>query len=149
MVNFDGVVFDMDGVLFDTESVSKRGWLQVGREMNIPDIAETLKNCTGVTQPTMRAYFAKRYGADFPYDEFHVRVTKLFREALARDGVQLMPGVRELLTWLKANGKAVAIASSSSMEVICHHLDERGLRPMFDAIMSGDRVVNGKPDPEI
>lgn len=149
MVNFDAVVFDMDGVLFDTESVSKRGWFQVAEEMNVPDIAETLKNCTGVTQPTMRAYFVGRYGTEFPYDEFHNRTVKLFRETLAREGVKLMPGVRELIEWLKSQGKAIAIASSSSMNVILEHLDEHGLRPYFDAIMSGDRVQNGKPNPEI
>lgn len=149
MVSFDAIVFDMDGVLFDTESVSKRGWFKVAQEMNIPDIAETLKNCTGVTQPTMRAYFQTRYGADFPYDDFHTRTSTLFYETLEREGVQLMPGVKELLAWLRAQGKAIGIASSSRMEVILHHLDQHDLRPYFDAILSGDRVQNGKPDPEI
>lgn len=149
MVNFDAVVFDMDGVLFDTESVSKRCWFAVAEEMNIPDIAETLRNCTGVTKAFQRAYFAKRYGADFPFEEFDARTNQRIRDVFARDGIGLMPGVRELLMWLKAQGKSIAIASSSNMSAILHHLDEHDLRPYFDAIMSGDRVQNGKPDPEI
>lgn len=149
MVSYEAVVFDMDGVLFDTESVSKRGWFQVAREMDIPDIAESLKNCTGVTEPVMHAFLMNRYGPDFPYAEFRARTGRLFREALEREGVQLMPGVEEILEYLKAQGKAIAIASSSGMDVILHHLDAHGIRHYFDAIMSGDSVQNGKPNPEI
>ena len=44
MVSYEAVVFDMDGVLFDTETVSKKGWIQTAQEMGIPDIEESLKN---------------------------------------------------------------------------------------------------------
>lgn len=149
MVRYEAVVFDMDGVLFDTETVSKRGWTQVGREMNLPDIEEALRCCTGVTRPFMRAFLTRRYGPDFSYEAFRARTEELFQQTIAREGVRLMPGVRGLLEYLRAQGKGIAIASSSDKAAIVHHLDEHGLRPYFDAIISGDQVQNGKPHPEI
>ena len=149
MVSYEAVVFDMDGVLFDTETVSKKGWIKTAQEMGIPDIEESLKNCTGVTEPAMRAYLTGRYGSDFPYEAFRARTSALFQETIEREGVRLMPGVKEILDFLKAQGKAIALASSSRMQSIMHHLDAHGMAHYFDAILSGDQVQNGKPDPEI
>ena len=94
MVSYEAVVFDMDGVLFDTETVSKKGWIQTAQEMGIPDIEESLKNCTGVTEPAMRAYLTGRYGSNFPYEAFRARTSALFQETIEREGVRLMPGVK-------------------------------------------------------
>lgn len=74
------IVFDMDGVLIDTETLSMKFWNKIAEENQIENIEDTLIQCIGITAPETEALFARTYGADFPYQKFRSEVSKLFRE---------------------------------------------------------------------
>ena len=67
----NAVIFDMDGVIFDTERIWIECWSPVGKAHNIRDIEKVLRDeCVGITAAAMKASLQKAYGADFPYDEY-------------------------------------------------------------------------------
>lgn len=142
------IVFDMDGVLFDTERICGIVWMEICKEIGFKDGEIALKNCTGLNRESERRYFEEHH-PDIDFEWFINRLTKDFTAYTDRNGIPLKTGTRELLTWLKGNMWKTAMATSSRMEAALHHLEMTGLREMFDEIITGDMVKKGKPDPEI
>ena len=90
------IAFDMDGVLFDTERISKSTWVQVGREWNLPGIEKLLNRGMGLNYEDTRILFSEKYGKDFPYDDFRTRCSEIFEEELSKEGLPMKPGVVEV-----------------------------------------------------
>ncbi|MCI2205999.1 MAG: HAD family phosphatase, partial [Oscillospiraceae bacterium] len=67
------IAFDMDGVLFDTERISKSTWTQVGKEWNLPGVESLLNRAMGLNYEDTRTLFFKKYGKNFLYDDFRTR----------------------------------------------------------------------------
>lgn len=143
------VVFDMDGVIFDSERLVIDCWKPVAEKYGIPDIEEACYECMGINAALTKELMQKRYGRDFPYDAYKKEMSALFFER-AKDGkLPQKPGVKELLVFLKEHGFKTALASSTRREVVYRELKEGGLITYFDEIVCGDMVSNSKPDPEI
>ncbi len=145
----ESVVFDMDGVLFDTEKVCLDVWYQIGKEMNIADIGIDVTKCVGLNSNDTRQFFLNQYGIEFPYDEFRDRSSQLFHKILDTEGLPIKPGVIELLNFLQDNNYKIALATSTNKANVMKYLDEAGITHYFQTIVTGDMVVHGKPDPEI
>lgn len=145
----ESVVFDMDGVLFDTEKVCLDVWYQIGKEMNIADIGIAVTKCVGLNSNDTRQFFLNQYGIEFPYDEFRDRSSQLFHKILDTEGLPIKPGVIELLNFLQDNNYKIALATSTNKANVMKYLDEAGITHYFQTIVTGDMVVHGKPDPEI
>lgn len=145
MQNFDAVVFDMDGVIFDSEKLVVECWKQIADKYGIEDIENTCKKCMGITREVTKLLFKEKYGEDFPYDEYKEEMRELFFS----QELPLKTGVRELLQSLKNNGKLVALASSTRSEVVTKELAEADLIQYFDELVCGDMVERSKPDPQI
>lgn len=143
------VIFDMDGVLTDTEEVSARAWRQSGALQQIKDMEATILDCIGRNENDMREYFAKKYGADFEYQTFRQNKNRIFEEILETEGIPVKKGVRELLSFLKAEGYGIGLASSTREVNIRKRMEKIGLLPYFCTITAGDMVKHSKPDPEI
>ena len=80
-----GVIFDMDGTLFDTERLYTIAWKQVGEEMGYSITTELLNQCRGKTAAIIRGIFEDTFGREFRYEEARQRKDEIFMEMLARD----------------------------------------------------------------
>lgn len=142
------IVFDMDGVLFDTERVYFEAWDKVAAEMNL-DITEVLPLCAGHNNADITAIFNNYFGGKAFYEEFGPRKNQAFHDILKERGLPEKEGLHEIMEFLKANGYAIALATSTRREAAESHLRQAGILHCFDALATGDMFTHGKPDPEI
>ncbi len=145
----DGVVFDVDGVLFDTERLAHRIWLTVSREMGWPQVGEAYLEFVGRNRTDTVERMAALFGPDFPGMDFMLTCSAKTQEYMEREGVPLKPGVREILAELKGRGVPLAIATSTGMERTSRRMELAGLAPYFRHMVTGDQVRHSKPHPEI
>lgn len=143
------VVFDMDGVIFDSERAVMQCWKEVASRHNIPDIEKAILACTGTTMVRTREIMLNLYGADFPYDEYARESSAIFHSRYDGGRLPMKPGVKELLTFLKERGKKIALASSTRQQVVTDELRDAGIIEYFDRIICGDMVSRSKPAPDI
>lgn len=145
----NAIIFDMDGVLFDTERVSCECWEEVGAAMRLGDLSEGIRGCVGLNRNDAEILMHRLYGEDFPFDEFRETVHALMRQRFLEEGIPLKEGVREILEYLTQNGYIIGIASSTSKKAVMDHLDKTGLSGYFRAVITGDMVEHSKPNPDI
>lgn len=143
------VVFDMDGVIFDSERAVMQCWKEVASRHNIPDIEKAILACTGTTMVRTREIMLNLYGADFPYDEYARESSAIFHSRYDGGRLPMKPGVKELLTFLKEHDKKIALASSTRQHVVTDELRDAGVIEYFDRIICGDMVSRSKPAPDI
>ena len=146
---YKAVVFDLDGVLFDSERAVMQCWKEVASRHNIPDIEKAILACTGTTMVRTREIMLNLYGADFPYDEYARESSAIFHSRYDGGRLQMKPGVKELLTFLKEHDKKIALASSTRQQVVTDELRDAGVIEYFDRIICGDMVSRSKPAPDI
>lgn len=146
---YNAVVFDMDGVIFDSERAVMQCWKEVASRHNIPDIEKAILACTGTTMVRTREIMLNMYGADFPYDEYARESSAIFHSRYDGGRLPMKPGVKELLTFLKERGKKIALASSTRQQVVTDELRDAGIIEYFDRIICGDMVSRSKPAPDI
>ena len=143
------VIFDMDGVLFDTEIMSSQAWFQLAEEMRLGDITELTRDCIGRNRTDIILQFQKKFGQDFNAEEFLTKGRNLMMERIDREGLPLMKGTAEILQYLKEKGYITGVASSSGTRTVMSHMKLSGLLPYFQAIIGGDQVTLSKPRPDI
>ncbi len=146
---YKAVVFDMDGVIFDSERAVMQCWKEVASRHNIPDIEKAILACTGTTMVRTREIMLNLYGADFPYDEYARESSVIFHSRYDGGRLPMKPGVKELLTFLKEHNKKIALASSTRQQVVTDELRDAGIIEYFDRIICGDMVSRSKPAPDI
>lgn len=143
------VVFDMDGVLFDTERLYDKAWRIAAEELKMDDIEYIISSCRGVNEQDSRKIFGNKYGEKVSYSEARNLVNKIGGEIIKENGVPIKNGVYELLEYLKENKFGIALASSTRKDVVLSYLEEVKIVNYFDAIVTGDMIENGKPEPDI
>lgn len=146
---YKAVVFDMDGVIFDSERAVMQCWKEVASRHNIPDIEKAILACTGTTMVRTREIMLNLYGADFPYDEYARESSAIFHSRYDGGRLPMKPGVKELLTFLKEHDKKIALASSTRQQVVTDELRDADIIEYFDRIICGDMVSRSKPAPDI
>ena len=143
------VIFDMDGVIFDTERLSQICWGEAAPRFGITDIDQTLPECTGVTETVVRGIFRRRYGEDFPYDAFRAECARVMWEKCPDGVLPMKDGARELLEQLRGLRVPVALATSTRRALVEEELAAAGIDSLFDYILCGDMVRVSKPAPDI
>ena len=143
------VLFDMDGVLFDTEIVMKEGWQKAARELNFTLTEEHLSQMRGSALPRSRKLFEEWFHGKVTYDEGRAIRTAYLNDYIRRNGVPEKPGLHEFLSWLKEHSIKVAVATSTTRRVAEDYWKQSGIDQYIDASVCGDEVINSKPDPEI
>lgn len=148
-LSFDGVVFDADGTLFDTENLMYEVWVEVGEEMNFPYPGREYLDYVGLNRAAVLALMKERYGEGFDGAEFMVRCVARLSQRIENEGVPLKPGVREILSFLQERNVPIGLATSTHRVRTQRRLELCGLTDYFQAVTTGDEVSKGKPDPEI
>ena len=145
----EAVVFDMDGLIFDSERLVLDSWIEVGKKYNIRDIEEVFRLCIGTNKVKTREIVDAHYGKDFPYESFGAEASAIFREWMEKDGLPIKPGVEKTLRILKERGIPLGLASSTRVAVVTEELKETGLYDYFQVVMGGDQLKRSKPEPDI
>ena len=146
---YDAVVFDMDGVIFDSERATMVCWLELADKYVIPNIEEAFLACTGTTMVRTREIMLERYGEEFPYDEYAKEASLMYHSKYDGGRLPMKKGVIELLTFLKDEGKKIALASSTRKQTVISQLKDAGILDFFDEVICGDMVERSKPAPDI
>lgn len=142
-------LFDMDGVLFDTEQLAIKAWDWVGEKIGIGKAGYMVFKTMGRTTEESVKIFKKEYGDRFNNDDFQKAYKEYLDDYYSKNGVPIKKGLIELLRYLDICGYKTAVASSSSKKSVLHHLIDTKTDDYFDAIVCGDMVTKSKPDGEI
>lgn len=143
------VVFDMDGVLFDTEALVLSCWKLVGEKYGLKDIEEAFRRCIGTNSAQTRKIVCDFWGEALDYEKFRREASYVFRRKVDAHGIPVKRGARELLSYLKVNGYRTGLATSTRRQAAEQELEQAGLLRFFPVIVGGDMVTHSKPHPEI
>lgn len=146
---YAAVVFDMDGVIFDSERLVIECWKVIAGKYSIVDVETVCWECLGTNKEASRRKFLEYYGENFPYDAYKSEMSALYHERYSGGRLPMKPGIKELLIFLRENGKHTALASSTRRQVVTQELADAGLMGYFDEIICGDMVARSKPEPDI
>ena len=148
-MGLQGVVFDVDGVLFDSERLMHQVWREISTEMGYPNVWKDYLEYVGIGRDAIFQKMTALYGPDFPKEEFLTACSQRLQDRMERDGVPLKPGVTELLEFLSTHHIPIALATSTASVRTLRRLELTGLGHYFKAIITGDQVKRGKPAPDI
>lgn len=143
------VIFDMDGVIFDSERLVLDSWEKVGKKYGIKDVGKTLTDCIGTNKVKTQMIVQEHYGKEFDYEKYSKEASLLFREYVRENGLPVKKGVGELLQYLKDENIPVGLASSTRLAVVEEELRQAGLYDYFQVIVGGDQLKRSKPEPDI
>lgn len=144
-----GVLFDMDGLVLDTEKLYARFWMEACHFYGFPMTREQALRMRAANSRLSTELLHGFFGPEAEYRILRPKRIELMDAYIAEHGVETKPGIRELLRFLKERGIATAITSSSPLDRIQSHLTRVGLLDSFDRLCSGYDVPNGKPAPDI
>ncbi len=143
------IIFDMDGVIFDSERKVLECWEETAEKYGMKNVRDVFLKCIGKNSARTKEIFLAHYGSDLPYDEYRSEMSQLYHERCDGGKLPLKKGIRELLTALRAAGYRIAIASSTRTSVIKDQIRDAGLDSFFDVIVGGDTIKRSKPEPDI
>jgi len=143
------VIFDMDGVMFDTEKISYRSWKKLSKKYNYNIDDDIFKKTVGLDIKSTRQVYKKHFGANFPFEKMKNEEVKMMKDCILSEGAPVKDGVYELLSCIKNRNLKIALATSALKEKAELLLNLSDTKKYFDVITCGDEIINGKPDPEI
>lgn len=142
------VIFDMDGVIFDTERVYLESCVEAAAELGLGDVRELCISCIGVTAEMTKKCFDGAIPDQQLCTSFWELARRKTREKLS-GGMPVKDGARELLSLLYEKSIPIALASSTITQTVIRELTSADLFRYFAHIVGGDKVEKSKPDPEI
>lgn len=146
---YEAVVFDMDGVIFDSERAVMLCWIELAKKYGIENIEEPYLACTGTNMARTKEIMLEAYGNDFPYDVYAKEASVMYHKKYDGGKLPMKSGVAELLEYLKQEKKKVALASSTRRQTVVNQLEWAGIKDYFNVIICGDMVEKSKPAPDI
>lgn len=143
------VVFDMDGLMFDTERIYIDAWDYTGEQLGLGKIGYFSIKTLGKTDQSIKQDIINEFGVHIAPEMVFSHINTYKAKYFANNHVPVKKGLYELLEYLKHNGYQVGLASSSRPDEIQKHLLDAGIENYFQAIVSGRMVVHSKPAPDI
>ncbi len=146
---FKAVVFDMDGLLLDTEKLLWELFDKACQEEGFYPDFETYSDTVGKNVSATRDIFQAKYGAKFPWEPVHDKWHAYYVDWVENKPIPVKTGVTELLTWLNDTGIPAAVATATRKPLALLKLKHVGLDHHFEHIVSCDEVANPKPAPDV
>lgn len=143
------VIFDMDGLLLDSEQMYQRGWLKVAKNHGISLTEADMRGWSGQSASQTMAKLANHFGSKEIVEEMKAEREVFIADELARGALKLKPYAKETLAKVREKNLYCGLATSTLKKRGQMYLDYFDLAPFFDAITFGDDVKELKPDPEI
>lgn len=144
-----GVIFDMDGVILDTEKLYVRFWCEAAQFYGFPMKTPHALGIRSLSGELAEKKLQALFGAEFNYQAVRQKRIERMNAYIAQHGVEVKPGAQPLLQWLKENGFQTALATATAAPLAKTYLAQTGLLPYFDCICSARQVPHGKPAPDI
>ena len=139
------VIFDMDGTLFDTQRICIPAWDFAGENQGINEMGKHVPIICGMNNETCYKYLLEQ-NPKIDIDRFNNDVHQYYNDNMI---VKFMPGIEQLLEFLRINGIKMGLASGSSMKSINHHLNVMDAEKYFEVKVSSDDVKRCKPFPDV
>lgn len=149
MKNIEAVLFDMDGVIFDTEKAYLDIWTKVFAKYKYKLERDVYISVMGTGRKNVMKVFKDKYGQDLPILDMYKEKDEMLFQVIESGQVPMKEGAMEILKSLKDNGFKIALATSAKRDRLNKQLKIGKLDGIFDTIVCGDDVINGKPNPEI
>ena len=143
------VIFDMDGLMLDTESLGPQTWRDAAATIGVDFDIGLLQAMTGRNYRDCRLMLRERYGPAYPVEQLTAACLVSFDAIVAREGIAQKPGLCELLDWLELENVVRAVATSTRRDRAESQLTQLGLLGRFATLVGGNEVERGKPAPDI
>lgn len=143
------VIFDMDGLMIDSERVTFECYQEILKGMNLTMDEEFYKTLLGKPLKGIYQIFYDVYGNDFPIEDVIKDVHALMAQRFETEGVPVKTGLKSLLEYLKINNYKTIVATSSNRDRVDTILAQAQITDYFDDSICGDEVTKGKPNPEV
>ena len=144
-----GAIFDMDGLMIDTEKLYLKFWIQsakdFGYDMKPEHVYAIRSMARKYSIPTLKCFL----GEDCPTEEIRAHRTELMAEYINEHGLEVKKGLFELLYYLKGREIKMAVATATPRSRTTEYLEKIGAAKFFSAVICGDMVETGKPAPDI
>ena len=148
-MKINAVIFDMDGVIFETEKLAQESWRLVAKEFGVPVGDDFMTMLLGMSHTGILDVYAKYFG-DYELGSRIYNWRKVFmNDSIEKNGVPVKPGVRELFAYLRETGLPMALATSSYRPNVERLFRVTALENPFSVVITGDTLEHSKPDPEI
>ena len=147
--NIEGVLFDMDGIVLDTEKLYTRFWMEAAQQLGYPMTWEQSLGMRSLNKTLGQEYLEKCFGPNISHARVRELRIRLMDAWIDQHGVDIKPGINELLDFLIQNNIPRAITTSSPVYRVEKYLKPLGIYNKFNCICSGYEVEHGKPDPDI
>lgn len=144
-----GIIFDMDGLMIDTEKLLHKYWCQAAKEYGYPMTVDHVLQIRSLAAKYAIPKLKSMLGEDFDYAKVRKRRMELMAEHVSKYGVEKKRGLDELLDYAKKQGYRLAVVTATDMERTQTYLGSIGKLEYFDTIVCGPMVENGKPEPDI
>lgn len=144
-----GVIFDMDGVILDSEKLYVRFWCEAGRFYGFPMEEKHALSIRSMARPLASEKLRGIFGSSFDYDAVRSKRVELMDKYVEENGIELKDGAEDLLVHLRENGYRIALATATPPDRAEKYLKAHDLYKYFDVTVSASMVSLGKPAPDI
>lgn len=144
----EAFIFDMDGLLLDTEGVYKRSWTKSCAALGFDLTDELYLTLIGITVADCEKRLVAHFGEKFPLDLFRGDARAGYEEIVAAEGIPMKPGVLVALDWATERNIPCGVGTSTHTEEARERLKRHGILDRFSVVVGGDQIKRGKPDPE-
>lgn len=144
------IIFDMDGVITDTEKYYYQSWPKAFADFGYPQFTkENALEQRSLNHKDATIFWKKRFGEELDFDKIHARANEYVKKCIDTYGIPAKPGIKPLLTELKKANLLCAVATASKPERAKERLSYIGVYDEFDAVVSAHTVKQGKPHPDV
>lgn len=149
VTNVRAVIFDMDGIIFDSEKLLVEFWCRAANELGFPMKREHALNLRSLARKFAEPYLKQEFGAAFDYTTVRARRMELMAQYLDQHPLETKPGLSELLDYLDRENIPAAIATATDIKRASEYLKRAGVLERFGRIVCASMVESGKPKPDI